>query len=245
MIQTTCSISVMRDLDEQEKMSTAMDSLRQIPGVHGALYRLGVWQQRSTFALRGLSGYLRLHINHGASRPTLAAVMVGRNDDYMSDFAERLFATLEWNIRYLISEVVFVEWNPPPDRGLLGPELTQRFRNARVYVVPPEIHDRICENSHVKLLEYHAKNVGIRRARSPWVMVTNADAALGLDTISKIIKTKLDPNVAWTAERVDIAWQEDTQRELGLVDSLRYRRAIPYHQLGTGEFILASRNLWE
>jgi hypothetical protein len=226
-------------------MSAALDNLRQIPGVRGALYRLGVWQQRSTFALRGLSGYLRLHLNHGASRPTLAAVMVGRNDDYMSDFAARLCATLEWNFRYLISEVVFVEWNPPADRKLLGPELTRRFENVRVYVVPSEIHDRICENSHVKLLEYHAKNVGIRRARSPWIMATNADAALGLDTISKIIKTKLDAKVAWTAERVDIAWREDAQVELGLLDSLRYRRMIPYHQLGTGEFILASKSLWE
>jgi hypothetical protein len=226
-------------------MSNALDGLRRIPGLRGALYRLGVWRQRSIFALRGVSSFVSLHINHSVSRPTLAAVMVGRNDDYMSDFAERLCATLEWNLRYLISEVVFVEWNPPADRGLLGPELTRRFENVRVYVVPPEIHDRICQNPHVKLLEYHAKNVGIRRACSPWVMATNADAALGLDTVSKIMQTKLDPNVAWTAERVDIAWREDAQRELGFLDSLRYRRMIPYHQLGTGEFILASRKLWE
>src|SRR5262245_18826130 len=148
-------------------MSTALDSLRQIPGVRGALYRLGVWQQRSTFALRGLHGYFRLHMNGGTLRPKVAAVMVGRNDDYLSDFAERLYATIEWNIRHLITEVLFVEWNPPADRGLLGPELIRRFENVTVYVVPVEIHDRICENAHVKLLEYHAKNVGIRRARSP------------------------------------------------------------------------------
>src|SRR5215813_15571123 len=114
-------------------MSTALDGLRQIPGLRGALYRLGVWQQRSSFALRGLSSYARLNIARSAVRPPIAAVMVGRNDDYMSDFAERLCATIEWNVSRLISEVLFIEWNPPADRQLLGPELTRRFENLRVY----------------------------------------------------------------------------------------------------------------
>jgi hypothetical protein len=231
------------DINNREtKLSNGFGHLR---GVRGAVYRLGLWRQRSAFALRGLSSYASLRMDRRVSFPQIAAVMVGRNDDYMSDFAERLFATIDWNNRYLISEVLFVEWNPPRDRSLLGPQLTQRFPNVRVYVVPPEIHSRICENSNINLLEYHAKNVGIRRARSPWIMATNADAALGLDAINKIIKTELDPQVAWTAERVDIHWREDAQRKLALVDSLRYRRMIPYHQLGTGEFILASRKLWQ
>jgi hypothetical protein len=170
--------------------------------------------------------------------------MVGRNDDYMSDFAERLYATIEWNVRYLIGEVIFVEWNPPPDRELLAYGLAKEFKSLRAYVVPPEFHDRICENSNVKLLEYHAKNVGIRRARSPWVMATNADAALAFDTINKVVEGPLSPNVAWTAQRFDIAWQEDRQRRLGLVGTLGYKRFNPYQRFGTGEFILASRELW-
>lgn len=226
-------------------MSTALNSLRNIPGIRGAAYRLGLLQQRTAFAWRGASNFARLQIKQGGARPPVAAVMVGRNDDYMSDFAERLYATIEWNIRYLIDEVIFVEWNPPAGRDLLAHELTKRFKSLRAYVVPSEIHERICENARVPLLEYHAKNVGIRRARSPWILATNADAALGLDTINTLLNSDLDPSVAWTAERVDIAWREDEQRHIGLLGSLRYRRFIPYNPLGTGEFVLASKQLWE
>jgi hypothetical protein len=206
---------------------------------------MGLLRQRGGFVLRGAGSYARLQLKKNGTRPQVAAVVVGRNDDYMSDFAARLHATLEWNTRYLIGEVIFVEWNPPPDRELLAPELTARFPSLRAYVVPPEVHAGICENTNVKLLEYHAKNVGIRRAVSPWIMATNADAAVGLDTVHRILNTELDPEIAWTTERVDIGWDEDQQQHLGLRESLRYRRFIPYSQLGTGEFILASRELWQ
>jgi hypothetical protein len=212
--------------------------------IAGIKYRFQQMQQRTAFALRGAGNYGKLLLRRGNHRPLIAAVTVGRNDDYMSDFRERLFATIDWNIRYLISEVVFIEWNPPADRELLAYELTKTFSCLRVYVVPPETHQRICENRHVNLLEYHAKNVGIRRAQSPWVMSTNADAAVGLDSVNTLLSGELDPDVLWTAERWDIPWREDRQKEIGLWGSLRYRRLIPYERLGTGEFCLASRTLW-
>jgi hypothetical protein len=219
-------------------------NLREIPGIRGTTYRISQAQKRIAFALRGATNYARLRLERNGSRPQVAAVVVGRNDDYMSDFRERLYATIEWNIRYLVGEVVFVEWNPPADRELLGLGLTERFRCLRVYVVPPETHLRICENQNIKLLEYHAKNVGIRRANSPFIMVTNADAAVGLDTVNTLMSASLDPKVAWTAERVDISWREDQQDEIGLLGSLSYRRVIPYNHLGTGEFCLAAKELW-
>jgi hypothetical protein len=218
--------------------------LRDLKGIRGALYRAGQLQARTSFAADGIANFLRLRTHRNGSRPAIAAVVVGRNDDYMSDFAARLYATLEWNIRYLVNEVVFVEWNPPGDRDLLAYGLAKRFNCLRAYVVPAEVHQRICENENIKLLEYHAKNVGIRRAQSPWVMSTNADAAVGLDTVNTLLGGNLDPEVIWTAERFDIPWREDEQRRIGLFDSLRFRRLIPYEALGTGEFCLAAKELW-
>ena len=218
--------------------------LTEVPGIRGATYRLAQGQKRIAFALRGASNFARLRLDKNGARPQIAAVVVGRNDDYMSDFRERLHATIEWNMRYLIDEVVFVEWNPPADRELLSYELTERFPALRAYVVPPELHDAACENANVKLLEYHAKNVGIRRAGSPWIMVTNADAAVGLDTVNTLLSSNLNSQIVWTAERIDIPWREDAQRHIGLVGSLRYRRINSYQPLGTGEFCLASRELW-
>src|SRR5437899_3940861 len=99
--------------------------LSEVKGIRGALYRVRQARFRSVFAARGLSNFFRLRLNRNDSRPSIAAVVVGRNDDYMPDFAQRLFATIEWNIRYLANEVVFVEWNPPRDRNLLSHELAQ------------------------------------------------------------------------------------------------------------------------
>lgn len=212
--------------------------------IAGVKYRLSQLQQRTGFAMRGAGNYARLMIRSDNHRPRFAAVTVGRNDDYMPDFRERLLATIDWNIKYLISEFIFVEWNPPADRELLSLELTKRFDCLRAYVVPAEIHERLCENRNVKLLEYHAKNVGIRRAQSPWIISTNADAAVGLDSVNTLLNSELRTDVLWTAERWDIPWRENGQTEIGLFGSLRYRRLIPYERLGTGEFCLASRELW-
>jgi hypothetical protein len=162
----------------------------------------------------------------------------------MADFRERLYATLEWNLRYLVSEVVFVEWNPTPDRELLSVGLAERFQALRAFVVPAAVHQEICQNSAVKVLEYHAKNVGIRRAKAPWILATNADAAVGLDSVNTIRNWDSDPEVAWIADRIDIPWAENRQQAIGLFGSLRYKRWTPHSELGTGEFALASRELW-
>jgi hypothetical protein len=210
----------------------------------GIKYRLGQAWAKTAYALRGAGDYARLQVREKNNRPRIAAVMVGRNDDYMADFRERLEATITWNIKYLVEEVVFVEWNPPPDRELLSIALAEKFACLRAYVVPPEVHQRICQNQNVNLLEYHAKNVGIRRAQSPWILSTNADAAVAFDSINMLLDSELDKNVLWTAERRDIPWRENSQTDIGLLGSLRFRRVNPYGPLGTGEFCLASRELW-
>jgi len=219
-------------------------TFRDVKGIRGALYRVDQWRTRASFAADAMANFLRLRLHQNGSRRSIAAVVVGRNDDYMSDFVQRLYATLEWNISYLVNEVVFVEWNPPADRDLLSYDLAKKFECLRAYVVPAESHEQMCENRNVKLLEYHAKNVGVRRAQSPWIITTNADAAVGLDSVYTLKHVDLDPDVVWTAERFDIPWREDQQTRISLFDSLRFQRPIPYHVLGTGEFCLASRELW-
>src|SRR5229473_1473492 len=103
--------------------------LRDIKGIRGALYRLNESRARTAFAADGIANFLRLRFQrNGSRRPSVTAVVVGRNDDYMPDFAFRLRATIAWNMKYLASEVIFVEWNPPPDRDLLSIDLTKRFQ---------------------------------------------------------------------------------------------------------------------
>ncbi|SRR6266404_2642394 len=219
--------------------------LRDIKGIRGSLYRLNELRARTTFAAEGIADFLRLGFQRNGSRPSITAVVVGRNDDYMSDFAFRLRATIAWNMKYLVDEVIFVEWNPPPDRELLSIDLVKQFKHLRAYVVSPEIHQAICENPKVALLEFHAKNVGIRRANSDWIVTTNADAAFGPDLVNTVLGTELSADVVFSAQRFDIAWREGRKTQIGKLDCLGYRRVIPYHPLGTGEFGFASRQMWE
>ncbi len=219
--------------------------LRETKGIRGALYRLGQLEKHTTYALRGIKDFTKLRMYNGTRRPSIAAVVVGRNDDYMPDFEQRLHAAIEWNGQCLVDEVIFIEWNPPPERELLATKLNKRFGFVRTYVVPSQIHQAICQNPRVPLLEFTAKNVGIRRAQAPWIVVTNADAAFGTDTVRTILRGPLLTDEVWTAQRVDIPWREGRSGEIGVLDHLRYRRKVPYDPLGTGEFAFASRQMWE
>lgn len=225
-------------------MSAILKKIKGVKGIRGVVYRTGQLGQRSAYALRGVTNYVRLRSRENGQRPQIAAVMVGRNDDYMSDFAQRLRLTIAWNVRQLASEVIFIEWNPPPDRELLSPALAKEFDCLRAYIVPAEIHQAVCRNEHIKLLEYHAKNVGLRRARSPFIITTNADAAFAFDSARAILNAPLSDDLVMTTQRVDIPWREGREREIGLLDCLRYRLISPYDPNGTGEFNFASRQLW-
>ncbi|MGE3949415.1 MAG: hypothetical protein AB7H86_22305 [Blastocatellales bacterium] len=209
----------------------------------GIKYRFNQARIRTEYALQGLVNYSKLG-NLNGHGPSITAVMVGRNDDYMADFAQRLRATIEWNLKYLAREAIFVEWNPPADRPLLGPGLTERFPNLRVYVVPESLHQSVCDNPKLPVMEYHAKNVGIRRAKTDWIIATNADVAFSAEVILAMKELASDEKQVLTAQRIDIPWREFRTDGIGILDNIRYRRIIPYAWEGTGDFQMASRTLW-
>jgi len=213
--------------------------------ITGMKYRMAQALLTTGYALDGARDSTRMWLQTEAKRPAIAAVMVGRNDDYMPDFALRLRATLAWNIRHLVTEPIFIEWNPPPGRELLAVGLVQEFPTLRVYVVPKEIHDEVCHNPRLPLMEYHAKNIGIRRSTADWVMATNADVAISPETILACRNLDESEECALTAERIDIDWKEWRESGIGLTDCLRFRRMIPYSPFGTGDFLMARRAVWE
>ena len=55
----------------------------------------------------------------------LSIVLCGKNDNYGGHFDQRLILTLKYNLKQLKekgveTEIIFVEWNPLPDRPLLS-----------------------------------------------------------------------------------------------------------------------------
>jgi hypothetical protein len=154
--------------------------------------------------------------------------------------------------RGVCCEVVFVEWNPIERRPYLADLLAHAFPagagNALTrVVVAPEYHAAMAQNPRIGYLEYVAKNVGIRRARGSFVLVTNTDVLLGRHAVDAIAAGALAPGTVYRAARYDIQLGVD-QGHLGW-DALenpanhvrRPRLRPPLFAGGSGDFILADR----
>jgi hypothetical protein len=190
--------------------------------------------------------------------PALTVVVTARHDNYGGPYAERILAPLHFNcarlaehgIRY---ELLVVEWDPIPDRPLLADlldrDLPRDIRDAvRVIVVAPEYQRALTQNPHAGYLEYVAKNVGIRRAQAPSVLVTNVDVLLGREVLTSIARGRLLPGTIHRAARFDVKLGLDLTG-LGwdaLEDPANHdRRPIlkaPLFSGAAGDFLLADRD---
>jgi hypothetical protein len=108
----------------------------------------------------------------------------------------------------LRSELIVVEWNPPPDRLLLRDALSWPdlgLCTVRFVEVLPELHQRYRHAEVLPLYQMIAKNVGIRRAHAPFVLVTNIDILLSDELVSYLAEGRLQKNKMYRIDRLDIA----------------------------------------
>ncbi len=120
----------------------------------------------------------------GSSQPpSLSIVVTARNDDYGGRFLERFINFVDLlayqSDRFgLRAELVVVEWNPPADEPRLIDALDWPSPNGnlrmRIIEVPVEVHHTVEGSDRMPMFEYIAKNTGIRRAESEFVLATNA-----------------------------------------------------------------------
>ena len=176
--------------------------------------------------------------------PTLSIVYATRNDDNGgSPSALRLAASLDAlafaaRLHRLAVEAVVVEWNPLPDRGRLHDVLLWPDALAgRIVTVPPDI----AASSHaadprIPVLEYAAKNVGIRRARASWILTTNPDDVLSGELAAALAATPLVAGYFYRARRAD----------LSAPDGNGHTTIMQIHDEhdGAGDFLLLSAADW-
>jgi hypothetical protein len=146
-------------------------------------------------------------------QPYLSIVATTRNDDHGGDalartqiFLDALAAQCERH--GLDAELVLVEWNPPADRtglrdALRWPAPGNHFE-ARIIEVPAEIHSRLENSDQLPLFQMIAKNVGIRRARAPFVLATNIDLIFSDELMQFLAERSLDPSLLYRADRYDV-----------------------------------------
>jgi hypothetical protein len=118
------------------------------------------------------------------SQIDLSVVAASRNDDHGGNLRSRMQIFVEGlaaqaNKHRLPVELILVEWNPPADRPPLAEALRwpQRspFFSARIVTVPHEFHDNFDHAQNLPFFQMIAKNVGVRRAKAPFVLATNID----------------------------------------------------------------------
>jgi len=126
----------------------------------------------------------------------LSVVMIGRNDNYGGDFKSRLQNCISWTYKQLTiheiqSEIIFVNYNPLTESSILDfihwPK-SNEFVSVRILTIPNSVHEQILKNHEIKkvpVLEYFAKNAGMRRAKGKFILSMNPDILMDERIFSK------------------------------------------------------------
>lgn len=154
---------------------------------------------------------MNLKINE--KKPYISFVVVGRNDNYGHNFIGRFQKFLD-NLTYLCekykldSELIIVEWNPPIGNKKLYEVLKmnseRKHLKIRFIEVSRKIHKSLENSNKIPLFEYVGKNVGIRKARGEFILITNPDIIFGERIIKEISKKKLNNKTLYRTDRFDL-----------------------------------------
>jgi hypothetical protein len=139
---------------------------------------------------------------------SLSIVYSVNNRSYGGDFIGRTQACID-NLFQLAAkvgldaDVIFVEWNPPPDRPRVSQALNWQHKTLPVKFieVPEEIHNRVPNPRNTLFWEMWAKNVGIRRSTGDFVLSANPDNIYSEQLIARL--NNLEENVFYRTDSYD------------------------------------------
>lgn len=164
------------------------------------------------------------------ARPHVSIVTYFRNDGYTEDFALRVKRATECLIEQLgrariRSEVVLVEWNPPPERPLIVDDLHGLQEGGhvtvRAIVVDRKHHDPYLGSQERGMHAAEAANVGLRRARDRFITPKAADTFFSADTISALAKPLVD-NAIYRCDRFDVVVPKEALEAQQGIELLRH-----------------------
>lgn len=183
--------------------------------------------------------------------PYLSVVVTTRNDNHGGDLLFRTQAFLnalvaQCNRFRLPTELIVVEWNPPPDRARLVEALRWPEENEyvaiRIVEVGEQLHRTHRYSDRLPLFQMIAKNVGIRRARGRFVLATNIDIVLSDGLMRFLAARRLRPDRFYRVDRYDVDGVTDAdapiEEQLQLCEGSVIRVCGRYgtRDLRTGQF---------
>jgi hypothetical protein len=148
-----------------------------------------------------------------SAKPIFSFVATSRNDDHGGDILRRTQSFInrlaEQCERHRVrSELILVEWNPPPARASLRevldwPAGTEWFC-AWIITVPAPLHESLSFSDRLNLFQMISKNVGIRRAHGDFIIATNVDIIFSDELFRFLENGSLVEGVVYRADRWDI-----------------------------------------
>jgi hypothetical protein len=113
-----------------------------------------------------------------------------------------------WKKHGLDAELILVEWNPPEDQPRFKDALTWPTcldpGTIRIIEVPGQIHKQFLNSDKIPMFEYVGRNVGIRRARGEYVLVTSPEVIFNEDLIKFLTSRRLSRDCFYRADRYDV-----------------------------------------
>ena len=200
------------------------------------------------------------HGHHGGGTISgevyVSIILAARNDGHEGNFMLRLQTSLDQIAAAarmhptLSAELVLVEWAPPPHR----PPLRRALRwpsglpPVRIVRVPPAIHDALPQAAKDGFPQFFAKNVGLRRARGKFVLVTNGDVLLGHVLIEILAQQQLDEGAFYRIDRHDLHQRfnpsmrggDMTEAAMGAL-----KKVMTMQRLGVGQLLSDAGLEWE
>lgn len=145
--------------------------------------------------------------------PKISIVVTCRNDNHGGNLLFRLQLFVNGLIdqcqrHRLSAELILVEWNPPIDRPRLAEVLSwpEDFGlcSVRIIEVSLEIHNKYKHAAHLPLFQMLAKNVGIRRAKGSFILVSNIDILFSDELVSFLSSSSLSKGLMYRIDRSDV-----------------------------------------
>jgi hypothetical protein len=162
----------------------------------------------------------------------LSLVATARNDDHGGNLKGRMQAFVSGWLQQckrfgISSELVLVEWNPPPDRPSLRDALCWVPADGpcavRIIEVSAELHAQFKYAKALPLYQMIAKNVGIRRARGKFILATNIDILVSDELAAYLAAKKLERGRMYRIDRHDA--MSDIPADAGIAEQLAYCRS--------------------
>jgi hypothetical protein len=182
----------------------------------------------------------------------ISFVVAARNDTYGENFLGRFQIFIKYLVELLEtckleSEIVVVEWNPPEDRKSLKDAVCwpdkRHFSSIRIIQVPKEVHNKIHNSDKLPMFEYYAKNVGIRRSRGEFILVTNPDLIFSEELIKFLAQKQLKKDAFYRLDRYDFRGNIDEKYDVRKVIKYAKKHVFRVNYCQQGNMDLGVREI--